>query len=485
MRPSRSTMAPCCMIWVVVAICWPSWACKSGSKSERIRRSSGEAAVEVVTPPTIAPRSKVSSAEREPNDEAADATALELDIPGRGRIAQAVDVDRFRLSVARPGALTVTVSAIAAVDLVVELREVRASADVVVAKSDRGGANVLEGIGGYPAGVGRYDVVVRSFVKAAKSRKRGPSSGASDDVPSGAGAAVVVTAAPSEEYEVVATLREIPGQAQEIEPNFDVGTASDLAVGETVGGVIGWSGDVDVWKVATEVLGSDDAIDVELSAVEGLALTLEMKDGMGRSQVIRKGARGQPLAVSGWVAKAAEAAPPFLYLVVKADRSHPQLGYQLRLGARVITAADEREPNDRPDLAQPLIDSDGDSDGDSEGGSATADGTVLHARWETGDVDCFALAAASSPRQVEVVVQATRGTALVIELVAGDRVIATSTSTAPTGTAYRLVGDVAAKQPAMIRVRGAATAGGNGSYDLSWAQVSGDAMPPEEGEPSP
>jgi hypothetical protein len=153
--------------------------------------------------------------------------------------------------------------------------------------------------------------------------------------------------------------------------------------------------------------------------------------------------------------------------VVSGDRSHPQLFYQLKLSARVVAPGEELEPNDRREVAQGFA----------------ADEPLLHARWETGDVDCFAIDAASSARRLEATVDAGVGTNLAVEFLIGDRVVAKADE--PMGKVERVVVDVPAGGHAVICVRGATKPGTAGSYDVSWSESAGDAMPPEEGAPAP
>jgi hypothetical protein len=459
-----------------------SGGCKGGK--ERIRRTADAGtAVEVVTgdPET---RRKVSVVEREPNDRPAEAGALPLESVGRGRFDSPADVDRYRVKIAQPGALTVTVSGLAAVDLVLELRD---EADQVLARSDRGGAKLSEGIGGYPVTPGSYDVVVRSFQKAAKPTKGKDAKKKAEPAPQGdagavgSGAPVVMTEA-SEEYEVIATSSPTaagPAPGHELEPNADAGTASDLAVGETGIGLIGWSGDVDVWKLGTEVLAANNALDVEVTGLEGVTLTVEVRDGMSRPQTTRKGARGQPVSIRGYLPKIPEGTPPILYVAVSGERSHPQAEYQLKAGVRVFTPTEELEPNDKPEQAQPFATA---GEG-GEGGDGGEPVTTLRASWDAGDVDCFALPEAATARRLEVTVNAAEGTNLAAELLVGGRVVAKSDE--PAGKLEHVVAEIPAGAKAIVRVRGSAKPGAAASYDVSWAEVAApDAMPPEEGESS-
>jgi len=471
---------------VLLVLLIPS-ACKGGGK-ERIKRSSDAGPVEEVTSTEQVGRPKASVSEREPNERAAEANALPLDAVGRGRIDSPTDVDRYRVAIEAPGALTVTVSGLQATDLVVELRD---RADAVLARSDRGGAKISEGVGGYPVTPGVYDVVVSSFTKpvkakaktkAAKGKKAAEEAAAAAAAGSAAGSgstAPVVVVEPSEEYEAIATLVDAAsmtaaapgGERQELEPNPDAGAASDLAIGEVAAGLIGWTGDVDVWKVSTEVLAANNALDVEVSAVEGVTLTVEVRDGMSRPQTTRKGERGKPVTIRGYAPKVVEGAPQILFVAVSGERSHPQLGYSLKVGARLVGESEELEPNDKPELAQPF---------DVTGADGDIAHSTLHARWEPGDVDCFALPAAAAKRRVEVTVSVADKGNVAAELVVGERVVASSDEAA--GALERLVADVPAGAKAVVRVKAAAKPGAETAYDVSWAEVSADeGMPPEEG----
>lgn len=435
-------------VWRALLLFSALAACKGGSKAERLRRTSEEAPVQVVRPSESGARPRASVEEREPNDEVAN--DLPLGAAAHGRLFSAADIDRFRVTVAKAGMLEVQVSAVQGVDVVLELRS---TASEVLAKSDRGGAGVLEGLAGFPVDAGSYELVVHAFVKPPKKAKKAK--------PAKTGAEPASTEGfPSESYELTAAMSE-PGA--ELEPNFDAGTASELTLGEPATGRIGWSGDVDVWKIGTEVLAGSDALDLALTGVEGLALQLELRDGLGRPIATRKGGKGQALAVRGWSVGDEPSTPPFLFVVVSADRSHPAQGYQLSAMVRVREAADERESNDAPELAQPLPE----------------EGAPQSATLELGDVDCFAVPAAATRRRIEVVVDpGDSAMNPMAEVLLGTRVIATADAAA--GAAERMIAEVPAGAVAVVRVRGAAKAGPPGPYRVSWTEAPGDVMPPEE-----
>src|SRR5262249_42926120 len=147
-------------------------------------------------------------------------------------------------------------------------------------------------------------------------------------------------------------------------------------------------------------LSAKNALDIELSAVEGLALTLEIADGVGHPIVTRKGPRGGPLVVRGFVPQVPAGAPPFHYLTVKADRSNPETAYQLRVTAKLIAPDAEAEPNDTPDTAMVM----------------PLDRKVLHAHWSTGDIDCFAIPPEDAPRTLDVSIDTPSGLDLAIDV---------------------------------------------------------------------
>lgn len=455
-------------------------ACKGGAK-ERLKRSSDAGPVEEVATGDQVTKRKASVAEREPNNQAAEAGALPLEAIGRGRLDAPSDVDRYRITVEKAGALTVTVSGLAATDLIVELRD---SADAVLARSDRGGAKISEGVGGYPVTPGTYDVVVRAFekpVKAKSKKDKKAKKGATEEAATGSGSASasavgpVVVVEPSEEYEIIAAFTDAAapvagqGERQELEPNADAGTAGELAIGEVVGGLIGWSGDVDVWKVNTDVLAANNALDVEVSAVEGVALTVAVWDGQSRPQTTRKGGRTQAVTIRGYVPKIIEGTPQILYVAVSGERSHPQLGYFLKVGARMVGEAEELEPNDKPEQAQPF---------DVTGADGDIATSTLHARWEPGDVDCFAIPTAAAKRRIEATVSVADNGNVAAELLVNDRVVASSDEAA--GKLEHLVADVPAGAKAVVRVKAAGKPGAEAAYDVSWAEASDDGMPPED-----
>jgi len=413
----------------------------------RQQRTNDAAAVEVVTTPLIADAgSGATTDEVEPNDGDDVATPLALDAPVRGKIEPDTDVDHFRIDLVEGGALSLDLTAIDGVDLVLELED---AGGTLLARSDRGAARTREGVPNAPVLPGRYIAIVKSkkiVVPAKKGRKK-----------KGAAVDAGVPATPAPIYEITAKL--VPHVANaEREPDDDRGTAIDLIVGDTVTGYVGWTGDADVWKLSVEMLSAKNAIDVDVSAVEGVALSVEIADGMGQPLAIRKGPRGGPLALRGLVPVVHEGASPYHYLTVRGDRSNPETAYQLRVTAKVPGPDAELEPNDAIDKAM----------------AVPADRTVVHATWTPGDVDCFVLAADPAARTIDVTIDTPSESDLSVELLVDGKVIAKAEHPGK-GAAERVTGAVPAGAMPVIRVRGT-DASGEGAYDVQIAE--GPASPP-------
>lgn len=365
--------------------------------------------------------------EIEPNDTDEQATPLPLGGTLRGKLDPDTDVDRYKLDVAQAGALSVMVSAVDA-DLALELED---ASGAVVAKSDRGGVRVREGIPNFGVQPGRYTAVVRLVKHKAKKAAAGSGDAAK----------------PPPVYEISASVAP-PAPGAEREPDEDRGAANDLIIGDTGTGYLGWSGDTDVWKLSIEALSAKDAIDVELSAVDGVAYDVELDDGVGALLVHRKTPRGAPLSIQGLVPAVPAGAPPFHYVVVKASGSNPETPYQLRVTAHVLGTDAEVEPDDTPDKPFAL----------------PPDRTVVHATWSPGDVDCFALAPSASARTVDAAIDPSGDVALSAELLADGKSIAI-TPAAGKGAGVHVSGQVPASAKVVVRVRGD-DRGAAGAYDI-------------------
>jgi hypothetical protein len=307
----------------------------------------------------------------------------------------------------------------------------------VIARSDRAGARIREGVPNLGVTPGRYIAIVTAKKPAPPpaSRKRSARRPPPEPArPSGG------------PYEITAAMV-APAAGFEHEPDDDRGEANDLIAGDTGSGYLGWSGDADVWKISVEALSARNALDVELTAVEGVALSLEVSDGIGQSIVTRKGARGAPLVVRGFVPAVPQGAPPFHYLTVRGDRSNPETAYQIRASAKLIAPDSEVEPNDTPETA-----------------TLVSDRKSLRAQWSTGDVDCFAVPPAATTRMFDVSIDTPRELDLAIDLLIDGKLME-KVDHPGKGAAEKLVMTVPPGAHAVIRVRGAEVAG-EGSYEI-------------------
>ena len=408
-----------------------------GNKA-RQKRSGDAAPVEVVTQPMLVDAAGAATIDEiEPNDGEDVATSLALGATVRGRIEPDTDVDQYKLEVGEAGALAVDVPGSDGVDLVVELAD---QAGTVIAKSDRGGVRVREGVPNAGVTPGRYLVVVKAKKLPAPKK---PAKGKAPPDAAPAKSAPV--------YELTAKL--VPAApGAEREPDDDRGTALDLVVGDTATGYVGWTGDADVWKLSVETLSEKNALDVDVSAVEGIALSVEIADGIGTVLASRKAPRGAPLAIRGLVPVVAQGAPPFHYLTVRADKSNPETAYQLRATAKVPGPDAELEPNDAPEKAMPV----------------PADRTVVHGVWTPGDVDYFSVAADPAARTIEVTVDTPPDTDLSLELLVGGKSVAKSEKPGK-GAEERATASVPAGAALVIRVRGT-DASAEGAYDVKLAE---------------
>jgi len=421
-------------------------ACHGSGDKPRPSRGSGVAPVEVVNQPQFPDAGGRANGamgdEIEPNDGDDVATPFPLESTMRGTIEPETDVDHYQLEIDKPGALSLMINAVEA-DLVVELED---SNGAMVARSARGGARIKEGLPNFGVVPGRYTVVV----KAAAKRKAKPAK-------KGAPSAPVIAPV----YELTAMLVAIPLNGEH-EPDEDRGTANDLIVGDSGTGFIGWSGDVDVWKLSVETLAAKNSIELEVSAVEGVALELEVDDGIANPVIVRKAPRGAPLVVRGLVLVVPQGSPPFHYLTVKGNGSNPETAYTVKVTQQVPVPDGEVEPNDSVD--KPFL--------------VPNDRTVVHARWTPGDVDCFGLAAATAARTVNATINPPSDFDVAAELFVDGKSIEVSNKLKKGGE-EKLTGTVASNAKAVICVKSAdPNATGEAAYDLEVQDTStGDNAP--------
>ena len=432
--------------WLVASLL-AAVACGRGDTKTKGRGSA--ALIEIVTNLPDATRGPgPSSDEIEPNDGDEVASPLAVGGTARGKIDPDTDVDYFRLDIDRAGALSASLSAVEGVDLTVELVDASGTA---LAKSDRGGVRIKEGFPNVGVTPGRYALVVK---RAAKKPKPKPKKGAPEPAPA------APAAAPA--YELTTQLIE-PPKGSEREPDDDRGTATDLIVADNATGFIGWSGDRDVWKLSVETLSEKNAVDIQVSAVEGIALEIEISDGLGQPLAMRKAPKGKVLVLRGLMPIVAAGSPPFHYLTLRGDKSNPETAYTLHATARIIGTDEELEPNDLVD--KPF--------------AIPAERRVVHATWSPGDIDCFAIAPAPGARTIDVAIDTPNEIDLAGELLVDGKSVATANKGAK-GVLEKLSAQVPANAKAVIRVKNPdANASVEAKYDVSVQESSatGDNAP--------
>lgn len=440
---------------IVVALVAPL-ASGCGNKN-RQKRAGDAAPVEVVQQPVLSDAGAgggASGDEVEPNDGEDVATPLAIGATLRGRIEPETDADFYRLDVKDGGALSVEVTAVDGMDLTVELLDGGGSA---LARSDRGGVHVREGVPNLGVTPGGYTVVVRAkklppvrpvpVPKKGRAPKKGPPGAP------GAPAAVVIdpaAGAPSAAavYEITAKVAAPPANAER-EPDDDRGTANDLIVGDTVTGFVGWTGDADVWKLSVEALSAKNVVDVEVSAVEGVALTLEVADGVGHVLLARKAPKGIPLVVRGLVPVVPAGSAPYHYLIVKGDRSNHETAYQLRVSEKVPGPDAEIEPDDAPDRAMPF----------------SLERKVVHGTWSPGDLDFYALPVEQAARTVEITIDPPAEADLSAEVLIEGKVVAKGEHLGK-GAQEKFTAAIPAGATALLKIRGT-DASSEGTYDVT------------------
>ena len=431
----------------VVAAAVAGGGCSACGGKKRQTRTSDAAPVELVSAAALADAGAGRASdveEHEPNDGVDVATALAPGSSARGRIEPDTDVDYYRIEVAQAGGLAVTLGAVPGVDLTLELED---AGGTPLAKSDRGAAGVGEGVPNLGVSPGRYTAIVRKKVTPVKKPVR-PKKGAPPPPEPPPGSAP--------EYKISAQVAPF-GKNAEHEPDDDRGTANEVIIKETVTGYVGWSGDADVWKVSVEALTDKNLLDIELAPLEGVALAVELADGLGQTIALRKAPRGAGLVIRGLSTASPQGASPYRYVIVRAaDRanSNPEAPYQLRVDAPAKGVDAELEPNDSPDKAMVI---------DEERA------VIRDASWTPGDVDCYAIPSDPSARTLEVTVDTPQEADLRLELLVNGKSIATADQKGK-GAREKISGAVPASGRPVVCVRGS-EASQEGRYSLAFHNV--------------
>ena len=434
-----------------IALVAAAGACGKGS---RVRPARDAAPVVMVDPGA----NRAAVEEKEPNGSRAEATPIKLGGAARGTLDGTDDVDVYKVPITAPGALKVAVSGVDGVDLVVEVAD---AGGAVVARSDRGPAPLGEGVPNLGVVRGDYFISVKELVKPAKPGK--PRRGQPDAAPP------VTRTGPSPAYELTAEVV-TPAPDAEKEPDDDAGAANDLFPGDTVTGFIGWTGDVDVWKLSLETLTTNNAIDLELAALDGVTLTLEVSDAAGKPVQSRKGGKSAGVVLRSLAPRQPEGSPPFHYVRIKADRSNPDAPYTLSVRGRLLGLDEETEPNDKPEIALPLAGERG----------------TLKATYAAGDVDCFAIAPQPEPQTVAITVQSPDGIDAAVRLEGPTGVLAKADA-GKAGAAEKIETTLPAGARGVVIVTfkpPKADPGTSRDYEVEYSVTKvTDALPPEEKSP--
>ncbi len=424
-------------------------ACKGGDRKTIARGDGGAPPVQVVdrggavTPP--------GAPEVEPNGEAA--TAMALPTAGaRGVLDGAADVDVYAITSEGARLLDARLAGMAGVDGKLELRD---EAFAVIATADRGGAGVAERFPNLSLDRGRYFLVVREVVHAPKKKAK---------VDGGVG-----RVGPSPTYQLTATQAADPPAGGEREPDDDVGTANEVTLATPVTGYVGWKGDVDAWKLAIDGLADGDGLDVAVTAVPQVALTVEITDAAGRRLVRQTGAAGAPLTLRSIAPRVTPGEPTVQFVLVSGAPANPDATYQLTVGSRLLELDEEAEPNDTDDRASPLR-------------FGTEDTGTMRGELGPGETDRFALSPSPGPGSLDVVVDPPPGVEVTIALAGG-----ASGQGGPLGDRAQLsAAPVAAHQPVIVVLTGKGKKGTPaGPYQLRWSLTTGAAPPVVEDDPMP
>ncbi len=453
----------------LAAIVWLSLAaCDKRDDTKPIPRDRDAPTVVVVE----SPKALAQVAESEPNDEPEAATALPFEAAGTGALDGEDDVDVYRVEVAEAGILSARLSGVEDVDLILTLND---EAGETLARSDRGPARVEEGIANFAIAPGVYYLAVSEFVSKRRKKAGEPRVG------------------PSGSYELTATwvAPDVAGEAsgaEEVEPNDDVDGARELFLGDQVSGYIGWANDVDLWKISIEGFTDRYSLDLEVSEVSGVALTLEVLDAGGKPVVARSGKRERPLAVRNLVPRAhdsgTEPAQRFFYVRLSARRSNPTEPYRLQVATRLLEPDEEVEPNDSPEQAGPLLPEAG-----AEGALPAASARIRRGYLPFGDQDFYRLDADQRPRLLTVEVAPKGELAPKVSVLVAGATVAMAEAVQAGSSAYLADVEIAAGQAPVVLVSGAGAPADQASYELTWsladkpAEAASDVF--EDGLPSP
>ncbi len=395
--------------------------------------------------------------EREPNNDPDTAGPFAGGV--RGTLDGDTDVDAFTVVSPGPQVLTARVTGVAGLDLKLEVRD---RTFAVVATADRAGAAASEGVVGVPLAKGTYYLVVREVVKRKKATKKNPDAGAG-------------RVGPSATYELTTELAAAPAAGVEQEPNDDAGTANELTLGEPSTGSIGWSSDVDAWKLGIDAFTDGNGLDVAVTGVDGVVLTVSVTDAGGRTLMKGQGKPGEPVTLRSLAPRVTAGSAPVHFVLVAGRPSSHEVPYTLTVTSRLLDLDEEAEPNDRTSSSTQL------RFGEQAQGS-------MRATIGPGDTDIFALSESSSAFTLDLAVDAPPGIDLAVEAIASNGSTLGKADAGGVGVAEAL-GALGVAHKTMVYLKVTAKPDKKGvspaPYQLRWSVTEGAAPAPPVAGPSP
>jgi hypothetical protein len=317
----------------------PGCTCRGEKRELGLSRARDAAPVIVVDQPVEGGVVGPLAVEAEPNDERGQGAVIALPGGVEGGLASPTDMDFYKID-AVAGGRTVAVRLVGpgepegGADLVLHLYD---GDGRVLLHSDRGPAGVLEALPNAAlTGGATYYVSVSAFVKKEKKTKK------SKKGPQPAGAP-----ASAQTYQL--TVEPVsPATEMEVEPNDLADGAREVLLSDEVSGFLGWTKDIDHWKLSLAGFSGGYALDLEVDAVEGVPLVFEVVAPDGHVIVSRRSEKGHGVRVRGLLP---ESGARYWLGKLSGGRSNPEESYRLRPTSRQLGEGEEAEPNDAEDRA--------------------------------------------------------------------------------------------------------------------------------------
>lgn len=487
----RASCAGALSLIVGLVFCVSGPGCKKGpgGGAKKIPRDQDAQAVVIVD--QAEERVIEFIAEIEPNNQPPGQT-LALQQGVRGSLDGETDVDIYTVAVSQPGTLDARLSGIDGVDLILELRD---PSGAVLARSDRGPAMIIEGIPNARVSAGAYQLVVSEFVKKKKRKRRKKRrKGEVEPAPEG-------RVGPSPVYELSARWAAEPETGHEREPNELPELAAEIVVGDSGQGFLGWSKDVDMWRLSVDGYAAEYSVDLDLTPVPGVTPTLTIRDHDGETLLERKGRKDLGLTIrnlvvarddtaggAGGESSASEAEEAgegrFYHVEVRARRSNPLDAYQLHVAARLLDVGDESEPNDEPATAVELLDP------ETTGGSGVlspdspSDG-VRQGHLTIGDRDHFRVKAGDEPMLLAVTVKPLGDADIELSVLIDGQVAAMIDGGKARASESLADVPIGAGKVAVVKVAGRGSLGSDARYEVRWSAEPGGAGPGPDGLDDP